>query len=73
MAEKASVEKIISLSRRAFLATAAAGLGALATAQSYARADRHRPHRSVDASAVRQRRDPAGIRSRGSQTSTARP
>jgi pimeloyl-ACP methyl ester carboxylesterase len=34
MAEKASVETITNLSRRAFLATAAAGLGTLASAQS---------------------------------------
>src|SRR5712671_1725474 len=34
MAEQGSVEKITNLSRRAFLATAAAGLGGLATAQS---------------------------------------
>src|SRR5580700_5999598 len=34
MAEKASVETISNVSRRAFLATAAAGLGTLATAQS---------------------------------------
>src|SRR6202043_1199063 len=34
MAEKASIETITNLSRRGFLATAAAGFGALATAQS---------------------------------------
>ena len=34
MADNASIEKITSLSRRTFLATAAAGIGALATAQS---------------------------------------
>jgi hypothetical protein len=34
MAEKASAEMIANLSRRAFLATAAAGLGTLATAES---------------------------------------